>query len=474
METPPEVQVVLQSDINEFYFLYADGTTAYPPDGFTSRNSTNGTRLANALTQMYMAVGEGTYDSAKMAEATQAAARASALDYDVPEGMTSLQVSAAARALAQIMPSDIIACHKPDKKKDPLRITFGRFSVSTSIHEAIPEEQARREQRIQEHEAAIPQVKEQATERADEKERALLAELKAQEGSKKNLTLFNHATLRIGPTYYYIEFSSVEAMLTARFLRAIASVPHTSTTLTERTVAYDAVAAHIWQGMPIAERDLIIQLDWEMYGKAYPVTRLLEHVRSITDKIVVQGKHLTRRQDSSTFAVTRTQFTRLDLHPDPPPEPYIFPRILIPRQKLLAQAGTTAQTSGKEKVVVSEQERIVAEEWAKMLPNSHRQKFTAEQAIHILDMLMTPVGKAAIALALGEVSDDEKEAFFETSHERVRTALGNGAYWPAWRDRLISGNRATRGAGGIARQVGGGLPTESKVTTGETHERLAE
>jgi hypothetical protein len=280
------------------------------------------------------------------------------------------------------------------------------------------------------------------------------------DANKIDLTAQAHALISISRVnsggdkeHFYLPLHSPAAMMAARVVEAIKQLR----AIGAKQVPSSEVAEHVWQRMTLAERQIFVAdeetalLSNASFHIEIPVIRVL---RRLTHKLM-----LTHEPRDDRFTLLKTE---LSIHYSEQPL----------SEETAARLGNLRPITPPEQIVdapTAAQQAVYKDlTRAYMRQAKNRAPIEDQNALDMLDLIMSPHGHWAIKAVAGE------QGLFKTydgamyaMHTYLRVHFHG--YGPAYRSRLISGNRRvrrSRQAGGV-RQVGGLIPKDSNWVLGQ-------
>jgi len=338
------------------------------------------------------------------------------------------------KTLSKFLPEQAFGFSTPDNAgRTDTRLRFGALAIAA--RRATPEElDAHKHSRHQEREAAYEQ----------EKERVLAAE-----SEKINLLDYDHAYITVDGHNFYLQTSLPDSILATRVLQAIAGLGYREIGMPPRSLD---IARGVWRLMPLAERRLLLGGERQLFGAPSVIE---PRVNKILDSGLTNLLGITRRHHSFNRYVVKTLDIDVKPQPSPPETPYgeevvpIFP------------PGTPLELVRKEPPVqFTDTEAALAQRALQNTWETGGFRLDHEEALNILDLVAGRTGKAALRHALKESgSSMHFEDVLARIYVRLRTSLGDDAYYSARRNRVIGGNDFSK------RLRRGQSPHRPKVTT---------
>lgn len=413
LETQPPVESEEASDSPIVIALSQDGTSLHflGNDNRARFESTapHGLKtLFPRFSKMYLAVGEGEFSSAKVAQAA---------------GYQPGTVTDTVWKLGESLPPEAFSYQRAAEGPG-LQLFFGNIALAC-IWDATSE--------------GISAVQNKNRQKAAEIDR-----------DKIELGFYDHALIRRGDASYYLALHSPEALIAARVLEALSG-------LREDQANSARVAEAVWEKMTVAERLPFAQTRRNALldnGSIYVEEQVLLVLRRLTNQLLLtlepRGDRFTLMTKGLSIAYQEDPISQEFMESNPTLRP-----ILPPHEKELMKLEPGKRT-----------ELI---QLAKLYVTRTRNQIEIEDtdAIAMLDFIMSSAGRWAINQISGTPEGYGRPATaLRAMHRYLRRTL-RGAYGSAYRNRLITGNRMVRGRG-VARQVSGGLPSETKWGLGRT------
>lgn len=378
-------------------------------------------KLFRELAALYIPFGEGDHSIDEIAAQT---------NYKLST------VSHIAARLSGLFPPEVISISGTSEEK---RIHFGNLALATllegqGVHEPTEEDP---------HKETPEQINE----------------------GKIDLTTQAHAIITtLSKEQFYLPLHTPAAMMAARVVEAIKHLRaiDTEKDIPKKDVRSSEIAEYVWKGMTFAERQLFVASEeTALLSNAseeieVPVIRVL---RRLTNRLM-----LTHEPRNDRFTLLNTELL-IEYSDQPLSEAQAAKRGNL--RPILAPEQAVDEPHRAKQAEYKALARIY------MRQAKSRTPLVDQDAIDMLDFLMSPSGHWAVKAVAGE------EGLFKTydgamyaMHTYLRVRFHG--YGPARRSRLISGNRRIRRSGrtGGVRQVGGAIPKDSNWTLGQGMQEL--
>lgn len=380
---------------NEFRFLSQQGNQLHESVLLPTRGQA--TLLGNSLTDMYLTFDSGTYPIEDIATTLN---------------LTRSRASRAAGNLAAIMPKQVITY---DSEQG--RITFGNITIASRKADA----QART--------AYLSRV-----EAARWKER--------HDKDKVDLGEHDHILVATERRRFYLPLGTTELILAARTLQALGQYAKGDEPNGRE------IALTVWTLMPTMERELFTDIESEVIGKIsiidVPVINLLN---TLTGRL-----GMTNQLPGLRFRVGTVPKVSFRADPVAASQTATLAPVFPPGTPLHIIEDFRSNYIPPENIAMA-QHAI-----KNLLPKVTKITLEHEDAIALLDFIMSQAGKRALQVELAASGSRRSLQSVHKSLRRVvKDSLGSG-YTSARRARTIAGNRMTAGP----KHTGGALPKTTK------------
>ena len=233
-------------------------------------------RMFEALSSLYVALGPGHHPKKTVTETTDQEWSGVRETMNLAQG---------------VLPGQVAGMHNPDCKCCKY-IFFGNMALATALTDISAEEKQRRNELFHAKAAAQPTFDAPC---AEVRLPQMRAECLAAEADKQQLLTFSHAILQFGSDIRYIRFDTLENILLLRFIRSARqtqTIPSDRAS-THRVMAFTSVRNHVWESMSIAERKLLTDDPFVLYGDSSQIlTNPLRHVWHAFGKMLIDDRLL--------------------------------------------------------------------------------------------------------------------------------------------------------------------------------------
>jgi hypothetical protein len=266
---------------------------------------------------------------------------------------------------------------------------------------------------------------------------------------KTDLTTQDHAIINAENQQFYLPLQSAEAIMAGRVIESLS--------LWQQPNPQSAdIARLVWLRMTTTERAIFQPNKRDVLlseGAAFIEIPVLNILRRLTNRLM-----LTLEPRGDRFTIIAKGFT-IEYHDQALSEETIAGNPEL--RPILPPTEVTENLSAAKQREYSGLARLY------MQRARRREPLEDEEALSMLDFIMSSAGHWAIRENCGRkgVFNDPGKAI-HIMHKYLRRNFHG--YSPAYRDRLISGNRSVRrrGTSGGVRQVSGRLPQDSKWVLG--------
>ncbi len=316
--------------------------------------------------------------------------------------------------LANLLPPEVIS-HTGSTDK-PLSVTIGNVAVCSRVPNEA--DLAATTQRI-----------------LDQKK----ADTYKAEVGKTNLLDCAHAIVAVGEERFLLEILSPMAVLTARVIEHLQHGEY------GETMSALDLARNAWHEMSLAERALFVEPEspklYETECPALLVTPMAEIVQ-LTGQL-----EITRRMYGVSTATVISPNSSITYHETPLTEADASLRPVYPPrtdheyiENRLAGLTSDSSTTPPQEHELAQAEHLLRS----YVDVTGITRANPEQAIEIMDFVMTRRGKKAIETLLAQAQQDTSlSQSLASLHRTAKAALGYQGYQSAFRNRTIAGNHPT-------------------------------
>ncbi len=267
------------------------------------------------------------------------------------------------------------------------------------------------------------------------------AECAAIDEGKLDLALHDHAVITASDQRYLLPLEVPDELIAARVIDVLSRQGRSNLTLEE-------IAADAWRRMTLAERRQVVAEPSRIFREAHQ-SDFQKRVHSVLGNLVSKLR-VVREPYSGQFNVDGSN---LSIAFSDVQHRYEDPSMRLisstgPRQVIEVRTLSEGQLQTAQHILES------------ALSGRH---FTHEVALDVLDFIVLPEGKSAVAEIAAQRMTGQQLSPIEALkiiHGQLKRSLGNTAYEAAHQDRTIHGNTVTRS--NRIQQVGGRLSGKTK------------
>jgi hypothetical protein len=275
----------------------------------------------------------------------------------------------------------------------------------------------------------------------------------AKDAEKIDYTGYDHVHIAVGDKEFFLNFDFPQAHLAFRGLLLVHNTPPGD------YLHWEVFDKALWSQMPTTERALLGIKEADVFATGP------RPIKDMTLGLIQDVARPLGLVERSEFKRTSTAFD-LQLHSIPNPDNYDGKAVpIVPPD---TPRGVLEVLRNQAQMPASE---ALESHTSKLVELIQRPGWAHEDAIEILDIIMSPEGKIALlqlhtkANRSREEQAAQAEEMLQSLHTRVFRTLGYDAYYGARRNRTIAGNHATgtnkiRHTGG---RVEGGKTKEDRL-----------